>query len=210
MNEEKVEDPKDDKPEDSYEKRYKDSQSHITKLEQENASMRDQSAKDKELFDTVSQYVDWDKANGVQPVEDDGYVDKKTLNKQIKDLQDQMARDRTTQDFRIKYPDMVKYEDLVGIFLGKTDTRRPLNERIDSAVDSAKKLIESERTKGREDFEREKKEKDAKEAEASGLSDGKGPKGEEKEPDGETYEEYIAFRKNQANKQWAPDASLQK
>lgn len=190
---------KDTQSQDSYEKRYKDLQSHTTKIEQENAKIKEQAAKDKELLDAVTPFVNWDAASGkTAPVVDDGsgdeYVNKKTLTTVIKDLQDKFQAGYTTQTFRIKYPDMVAYEDLVGSFLAKTDGRRPMEDRIDTAVGNVKKLLETERARGREEFEKEKKEKVEKEAEASGLSAAKGARGSNSEPDGETYEEYIASR----------------
>ena len=188
--------------EDSYEKRYKDLQSHKTKLEQENKALKEATEKDKELFDTLQPYVNWDAINGTpQPTEDDdGLVDKKTLNQTIKEVQDQIQRDRVTQNFRIRYPDMIAYEDLVAVYLGKTDARRPMEERIAKAVQSTKALLEAERGKGKELYEKETKEKTAKEAEASGLGAGKGPKGTEEEPKGETFEEYLAGRQNRSAK----------
>jgi hypothetical protein len=199
--------------EDSWEKRYKDSQAHITKIEQENATLRDTSTKDKELFETIQPYINWDAVNGTQQTteDDDGYVDKKTLTSTINDLREQINRNNITQSFRVKYPDMVQYEDLVGVYLGKTDPRRNPEERIASAVESVKKLIESERAKGRESLETEKKEKTAKQAEASGLSGGKTPEGEDKEPEGENFEDYMKFRRSlQENKTWKPDKSYAK
>jgi hypothetical protein len=189
---------KDTPNEDSYEKRYKDLQSHLTKVEQENAALKETATKDKELFEAVSPYIDWDEVNGTKkaadPVDDDGYVDRRTLNQKIKSIEDRIAREKVTLDFRIKHPDMVPYEDLVGVFLQKTDARRPLDERLEKAVESTKKLLEAERIKGREDYESEKKAKEAKEAESAGLSTSKGPQGEE-DPGGETYDNYIKSRK---------------
>ena len=199
-----VEDPKKEtKDEDSYEKRYKDSQTHITKIEQENATLRQSQQKDKELFDTISQYVDWDAVNGSPKTKTDddyGYVDKETLSKTVKDLQEQMQRNMVTQNFRTKHPDMIPYEDLVGVFLGKTDARRPVEERIEKAVSNVQKLLKAERVKGREEFEKEKKEKTAKEAEASGLAAGKGPKGSEDESGGESFDDYVKGRKERVKK----------
>lgn len=200
---------KDTQSQDSFEKRYKDLQSHTTKIEQENSKIKEQAAKDKELLDAVTPFVNWDAASGkttqaYDPATDGEYVDKKTLNTVIKDLQNQMQVGYTTQTFRIKYPDMVAYEDLVGSFLTKTDGRRPMEDRIETAVGNVKKLLETERTRGRDDFEKEKKEKAAKEAEASGFSEAKGAKGSEKEPEGETFEEYMAGR----NKRFAKAKGL--
>jgi len=188
---------------DDFEKRYKDSQAHISKIEQENATIRQQSTKDKELLDTVTPFIDWDKANGNKTSDDDDeYVDKKTLKNQMKAFERKLAISEQTNAFRLNHPDMVPYEDLVGVMLGKTDTRKPMPERIESAVSSVKKLLESERVKGREEYEKEKKEKTAKEAETSGLSTAKGPKGQEKPPEAETKEGYTAYlRERQANKQ---------
>ncbi len=196
---EETKEQKEKKPETpDFEKRYKDVQSHNTKIELENKELRETTQKDKELFDQVSKYIDWDGLNGTKTVdsgEEDGYVDKRTLNKTIKDLQDQINKSEITQSFRVKYPDMVQYEDLVGAFLNKTDARRSPEDRIAKAVENVKALLDSERAKGRDTYESEKKEKAAKEAEASGLSEAKGPEGEKKESDGETYDEYIKNRR---------------
>ena len=183
-----------------FEKRYEDSQEHIKKIEAENAAFREESQKDKQLFDQISQYVDWDAVNGKKTVDDEGYVDKATLNGTIKELREQMERNMVTQDFRIKHPDMIPYEDLVAVYFGKTDARRSTAERIEKAIKNVKALLESERAKGRESYESEKKEKAAKEAEVGGLTGAKVPLGDKKDPDGETYNEYIESRKAQVAK----------
>lgn len=184
-----------------FEKRYNDSQTHIEKIESENKTYRDEAQKDKQLFDQISPFIDWDAANGKKTeTDDEGYVDKATLNKTISDLRGQMDRDRVTQDFRTKYPDMVPYEDLVTVFFGKTDARRPVEERVGKAVESVKKLLATERAKGVETHEAETKEKAAKEAEVGGLGDKQAPAGEKKESEGETFDEYIAARKTAAAK----------
>ncbi len=184
---------KDDKTE-NFEKRYNDSQTHIATIEQENKDLRTAGDKDKELFDAVSQYIDWDAVNGkktaTEAVDDDGYVDKKTLTKAISDLQGTINKDRATTNFRTKYPDMVPYEDLVATYFQKTNPRDTTESRIAKAVENVKTLMESERAKGRD----EKKQQTAKEAEAGGLSGGKGPEGEKETPKGETREEYFESR----------------
>ena len=123
----KVEEKKEEKSETTdFEKRYNDSQEHIKKLETENSTYREDSAKDKQLFDQITPFVDWDAVNGKKvDVDNDGYVDKATLNSTIKDLRDQMNRNEVTNSFRVKYPDMMPYEGLVGAYLSKTDARRP-------------------------------------------------------------------------------------
>lgn len=183
---------------DDFEKRFKDSQDHIKKLEGENKEYRDSAQKDKDLFDQINPYIDWEKLNGTtQTPEEDGYVDKATLNKTVKDLQDQIRKNEVTQNFRAKYPDLVEHEDLVSMFLGKTDTRRSPDDRIAKAVELTKALLASEQTKGREAYETEKKEKAAKEAEVGGLSEAKGASGDKKDPEAETLDEYVASRKAQ-------------
>lgn len=184
-----------------FEKRYNDSQEHIKKIETENQTYREDARKDKELFDQITPHVNWEALNGTTPDPDaEGYVDKATLNKEVKDLRDQMNRNEVTNAFRVKYPDMVPYEDLVGVYLGKTDARRPTEERIDKAVEYVKNLLKSERAKGVETHEAETKEKIAKEAEVGGLGEKTAPVGEKKESEGETIEEYIATRKTAAAK----------
>jgi hypothetical protein len=188
-----------DKAED-FEKRYKDSQDHIATIERENAAMRDAAQKDKELLDTVTQYVDWEAVNGTKKsdvTDGETLVDQKTLQTTVQELKDQINRNNITNNFRVKFPDMVEYEDLVGVYLQKTDARRPMDERIAKAVESTRKLLESERTKGRKIDEKEKEEKAAKEAKAAGLATAKGQKGSEEEPEGESYDEYVKGRKAQ-------------
>lgn len=188
--------------EDSYEKRYKDSQAHITKLEQENATYRETAVKDKELFDTVSPHIDWDSINNpknpAETTDDDGYVDKKTLNDQLSKMRTQIVEGQQLQYFRSKYPDLIEQEVIVSAFFGKTDPRRKFEERLKSAVDNTKTLLEAQRTQGIKDYEKEIKEKVSKEAEVSGLSEAKGPKGSEKESEGETYDDYVKSRKAQS------------
>ena len=186
-----------DTPEpDSYEKRYKDLQSQTTKVTQELAAVREQADKDRDLMTTIQPYIDWDAVNGktVVPEDDDALVDKKTLNATISDLKNQIQTNRTTQDFRTKYPDMTDYEDLVGTFLGKTDQRRPISERLEKAVENTRTLLESERKKGVESFKTKKKDKDAGEAEVAGLSSASVPVSKKDDADGESYEDYIKGR----------------
>ena len=189
---------------DDFEKRYKDSQTHITKIEAENALMRETSQKDKELLDAVTPYVDWESVNGTKKtevvVEEDTLVDQKTLTKTVEDLRSLIERERVTNSFRTKYPGMIEYEDLVGSFLNKTDARRPMEERIAKAVKNTQDLLDSERSKGVELSKKEKKEKAAKEAEASGLSGGKVSLESKDDSGGETYEEYIESRKKMSAK----------
>jgi len=186
-----------DKTED-FEKRYNDSQSHIATIESENKSMREAAQKDKELLDAVSEHVDWAALNGTKKPEATGdgeaLVDQKTLMATVQELKDQMSRNATTNSFRTKFPDMVEYEDIVGVFLQKTDARRPMPERIAKAVENTRNLLETERSKGRETDEQEKKKKAEKEAKAAGLTAAKGQKGSKDEPEGESYDEYLKGR----------------
>lgn len=184
-----------------FEKRYNDSQEHIKKIETENQTYRDDSQKDRQLLDQLTPYVNWDAVNGTKTEPDEeGYVDKATLNQTVKELRGQIDRNEVTNNFRIKYPDMVPYEDLVAAYLSKTDARRPAEERIEKAVGYVKKLLETERAKGVENHEAETKEKTAKEAEVGGLGEKQVSSGEKQETEGETFDEYIVARKSGAAK----------
>lgn len=194
---------KDTQDQDSYEKRYKDLQAQTTKVNQENATLKDQAVKDKDLFDTIQPHIDWDSVNGKpkEVAEDgDGLVDKKTLDKTFQELKDQMSRNDMTNAFRTKYPDMVEFEDIVGTFLQKTDSRRPMEERIETAVESTKAMFKAERVKGVEESEKKKKDKVSEEAGVAGLSESGVPPVAKNEADGETYDEYIASRKKMSAK----------
>ena len=190
-----------DKTED-FEKRYNDSQTHIATIERENKEMRDSSLKDKELLDAVTPFVDWDAVKGTKEEPANGgetLVDQKTLQSTVKELRDQIATSNNRNAFMIKYPEMVEHQILVEAYYGKTDPRRPFEERIEKAVESTKKLLESERAKGRESDDKEKREKAAKEAGASGLTAAKGQKGTEEEPDGESFDDYVKDRQARQN-----------
>jgi hypothetical protein len=193
---------KDTPDKDSYEQRYKDLQATMTTTKQDNAVLKEAAAKDKELLDAVTPFIDYDKMNGkVAPPEDgDALVDQQTLTKTVQSLKDEISQNRVTQNFRSKYPDMVAHEDLVGMYLQKTNPREPMDARIAKAVESTKTLLESQQTKGREQFEKEAKDKTTKEAEASGFGGSTTQKGEKKEPDGETYDEYVQGRKDASAK----------
>lgn len=193
---------KDTQSADSYEQRYKDLQATMTKTTQENASLKEMQAKDKELLDAVTPYIDYDKMNGkvAQPEDGEALVDQQTLTKTVQDLRNEIAQNRATQDFRSKYPDMVDHEDIVGMYLKKTNPRDTLEIRMAKAVESTKTLLESQQTKGREKFKEESKKKTSEEAKASGFDGDTGLKGEKKEPDGETYDEYVQARKDASAK----------
>ncbi|HDZ14707.1 MAG TPA: hypothetical protein ENH60_07380, partial [Pricia sp.] len=110
-------DEKVDKTED-YEKRFNDSQTHIKTIESENKAMREQGQKDKELFDQVSGFIDWDALNGKTKLaeDDEGYVTKKDLTNLANDLRNTINQNRNLSSFRSNYPDMVKHEDLVTMY----------------------------------------------------------------------------------------------
>ena len=193
---------KDTQNKDSYEQRYKDLQATTTKTNQENATLKEQQAKDAELLNQLTPFIDYDRMNGKvkEPENGTDLVDQTTLAQTVQDLKNQISQNTVTQNFRSKHPDMIDHEDLVGMFLGKTNQREPMDIRIEKAVASTKALLESQQSKGRDLQEAEVKEKAAKEAEVAGLGDGKGPKPDEPAEKGETYEEYIKGRLNMSMK----------
>jgi hypothetical protein len=187
---------------DSYEQRYKDLQSTMTKTTQENATLKEAATKSQELIDGLTPYINYDKMNGKveAPENGDELVDQQTLASTVQELKNQISQNTVTQNFRSKHPDMIEHEDLVGMFLGKTNSREPMDIRIEKAVASAKALLESEQSKGRTLQEQEVKDKAAKEAEVAGIGDGKGPRPDAPAEKGETYEEYMQVRKDMSAK----------
>jgi len=179
-----------------WEKRYKDLQSHNTSVEQKLKITEEEMLKDKQLLQDVSPFVDWEKASGKQEQTDgDDLVVKKDLQTEIAAIKKELQSQRVIQDFRVKYPDMNKYEDLVTLYVGKTDARKAPNARIEEAVVLARNFLETERTKGKADNAETIKEKIAKEAEASGFESSSHSSEKKKDEDGETYDDYIKSRK---------------
>ncbi len=196
-----------DSQKEDWEKRYKDLQAHSTPLEQELKTLKDDSTKDKELIETLSQFVDWNKQSQSVPGQQEDletYVTKKDLQEVQKQLKGQAA----LQDFRTKHPDMVEYESIVSSFITRTDPRRRQEARLEEAVGLTKKFLETERSKGKASQEAEVKEKVKTEAETAGLeTTSTQPESEEKD---ETYDEYIEYRKAQSQKTWSPEPVVAK
>ena len=195
-----------------YEKRYKDAQAELTKKSQELSDTKKEYARDKELLDTVTPYIDWKAVNGETKSEDDGeMVSKKELNAKFEELKKAQNVAQVTMDFRRKYPDMIDYADQVGFYLqNKTDPRSKMSDRIENAVEYTKKFLDTERAKGVSSSQEQKAEAKKKEAEASGLTEKGQKKAKPPDSEGETNEDYLAWRKGQTNKPWAPDPSLRK
>jgi len=187
-------------PQADWEKRYKDLQAYSTPIEQELKAIKEETTKDKELIENLSQLVDWTKASGQQPEEDlETYVTKKDLAEVQKQIRNQAA----LQDFRTKHPDMVSYEDIVTAYIARTDPRKRPETRLEEAVGLTRKFLETERSKGKTEQTEEVKEQIKTEAETAGLeTTSTQPEQEEKD---ETYDDYIAFRKEQTNKTWSPE-----
>jgi len=187
----------------NWEKRYKDLQPEYTKVTQEIKRIKEEYAKDKELLDSVTPYIDWSKVNGVAEDGldgDDGYVSKKELDAKIRELKQTQEIARITMDFRRKYPDMVEYEDQVGFYLqNKTDPRHKMSVRIEKAVEYTKKFLEAERAKGASMIEKETKEAKSKEATAAGLKGGDQAI-PSKEDVPESAAEYVAYLRESQEK----------
>jgi hypothetical protein len=179
-----------------WEKRYKDAQAELTKKSQELSDTKKEYAKDKELLDTVTPYIDWKAVNGEPKEDNDEPVSRKELDDKIAKLESARRVDQTMSDFRRKYPDMVDYEDQIGFYFhNKTDPRSKPMDRIAKAVEYTKNFLDTERAKGVSSAQEKVEETKKKEAEASGLKekDSKEPP----EPEGESYDDYIASRKAQ-------------
>jgi hypothetical protein len=193
---------KDTQTTDSYEERYKELQSTMTKTSQENATLKAEIEKDKSLINDLTPFIDYDKMNGkvADPEDGDALVDNKTLTKKIQGLQDEILRTKYTSDFRSKYPDMIEHEDLVGLYLNKTNPRDTIENRMLKAVENTRALLKSEQSKGREKYEQEVKTKTTEEAKVAGFAGGSEPHEGDGAHKAETYEEYIQSRKNDSAK----------
>ena len=189
--------PKEPAKEVDWEKRYKDAQSELTKKSQAYKAEIEEHAKDKELLDQVTPHIDWASVNGEKKSMDDELVSMKDLNSKFEEIKRAQSIDRATSEFRLKYPDMVDYEDQVGFYLqNKTDPRHKMSDRIEKAVEYTKSFLETERAKGVSSSKEKTEEAKKKEAEASGLKEQDQKKVDTSDEEGETAESYVAWRKD--------------
>jgi len=187
----------------NWEKRYKDAQAEITRAHQELSEIRkeresltaEREAMKRQQEELIAYYQGY-----TTPEDDEGYIDKKEFKRWQQEHDRKLQVMQTTNEFRMKYPELREYEDLVGAFLAnKTDKRKSMRDRLESAVDATKKFLDAERAKGKEQQEKDSKEKEEKEAEASGLEPKKTVEYDKDTP-GESYGDYIKRRKQKALK----------
>lgn len=173
-----------------WQKRYKDEQSELTRLQQKD--------KEREQFlETVSPFIDWEAAQGGKPKTGEtpeGFVDRNEFETFKKELKKQSEVSNLTSYFRTnkKYDDLqgLDNEKLVGMYLqnlqAKTYPPKPLDQLLDEAVTAARgyrqsvKDEASEKQKTVEEKEKKvKEEKVAAEAATSGLDSTKAAEGKE-------------------------------
>ena len=177
-----------------WQKRYKDLQAEYTKRAQHEKELEKSMQDLQTNYEQLTQYLSQKQA----PAEDDTayeYVSKRDLVQMQQAMAQQIEATNLAAEFRSKYPDMVEYEDMVSYYLqNKTDKRKNLRERMESAVGSAKDFLEAERQRGIE-LERQKAEqKLSEEAQASGISSHPAPQ-EGGPPAAESQSDYLAFRR---------------
>jgi hypothetical protein len=170
---------------------YKQLQAEFTKTKQEISQL-------KEYNEALAAYLKQQPSQQAEE-EDFGYVDKQSFKKEIESLRQMLVSTQRLGEFRSKYPDMRPYEDLVSVYINKTDAKQSVDARVDKAVELTRAFLESERNKGKEFSEKEKAEKAKAEAETAGLDTTETVE-ESTEPKEETPEDYIAWRKQRSLK----------
>lgn len=154
----------------NWEKRYKDTQAALTQSQQKVTEQE-------QVIEQLYPHINWDALRGEKPAEGTGepeYVDKNTLDKALRDVEKKRQIDNVLFDLRQDNPDLRQHTDLVTFFLvNKTSDRKPIQERLKTAVELTRNLLKSEQEKGKAAAKESKEEKETKEAEASGLETGK-------------------------------------
>lgn len=190
---------------DDFEAKYKELQVKIDALTAEKKDVQAQ-------YDLLMEYVDWDKVRGVTSPEQDsgeesaykGETKDDSANK-LAQLESRIASQMLAMQFRTDYPELRPYEDALVtpavIRLRQKYPRKNAHEVLEMAVKEVKDLLEKERAKGKEAAEAKK----AKAAETAGLESG-GTTSPKPEDEGESPEEYVAFRQAIRNRKLQPGA----
>lgn len=176
-----------------WEKRYKDLQAEYTRRtthEKElERSMQDLQSNYEQLAGYLTQQASPESTESYE------YMTKKDIQQMEARMKQQIEATNLASEFRAKYPDMTQYEDLVSFYLqNKTDRRKTLRERMESAVQSTRDFLEAERQRGIEKAQTEQQKKAEQEALSSGLSYQVTPP-ESSTPSAETENEYLAWRR---------------
>lgn len=192
--------PPETKPDEvNWEQRYKDLQTEQTRTSQENADLN----RRLEQLERPPEEPDED-----LDVDDEGFIDRKTADKMIKDAVMKAVSGVRTQSanayFRRTYPELVKYESAIaGIMRSPKDPGKlkgvSPEERIDAAVKEFNDLTEEAKATATAEAEAaaEAKEEARRKASGLGTSSTTPSKGEEEEL---SDEQEIAKRKLQSAK----------
>ena len=190
-------DAKPKEPKEDYEKKYKELQGKSQQeIERLNAELDSQ----KQMLDAVTPYVNWDAAQGKQPEGEPEYLDKKTFEDARRKDNEQRENELLELRFERDNPDLKPYMKYVKAELFEARMKNPRatkQQLLDSAADSTRKFLESEREKVRKEQLEAKRSED--ETLLAGL-DAQGNTSPQEEEKGQTYDEYIAERKAELRK----------
>lgn len=208
----------------NWEQRYKDLQASFTKNQQTAAQKEAELKQLQQTLDTVTPFVDWDKAMGrtkpaqtlIDPttIPDDDMNQNRRNPKYISEdeLNNRLAVIEAETHFRLANPDLLEHEDIVAVFLRKTDARKPMSERIKIATQQTREFFASQRQKGIEEYKAGLETEKKKAAESAGLIPGTAgldPEAAEKkaqEDNASAVQKYIQFRANRNNNKMSVNA----
>jgi hypothetical protein len=188
-----------------WESRAKEYQAAATQAEQKAAEMQEQ-------LDSVTPYVDFGRMHGNTgqgsveesygaEEDEEQYMSKKQVDAAIERTKGEVAGQLIAMEFRQKNPDLVQYEQsIVTPAVARLARAHPTWGRdkiLDEAVKESRGLIENLRQEGLKKAAEEAQKKKEAVAAASGLGSAGSTPPPKKEPKGETYEDYMARRKQQ-------------
>lgn len=182
---------------------YKELQSEFTKMKQEMKELKEEN-------ELLSQETDWGQFQPEQTTSspdtnsegEDEIVTKRDLSAYQKNMQQRIKANQLLQQFRTDNPDLQDYEDIVDYQLrAKTNPKKPMEKRLQTAVEKTREFLKKEREKGRKSVEEQKQKEQEEEAKASGLGGSAKPssEGEEEEKTGEEPDDYVAARRKLKN-----------
>lgn len=174
------------------EARAKDFEARHTQLSQESARQR-------ELFEAM-QMVRGTQPQPEQPEEDPeefatiGRI--KQLESKLEQAERRLQLSQVGRDFLEKNPDLKPHEKWLGRLVLETDPRLPVNKRLENAAQELRDFIKSQRDAAMQEATADKTDAKKKAAKASNLDAASaGAPKPKKDNEPETYEQYVAYRK---------------
>lgn len=193
-------------PREDWEKRYKDTQAHGTKVTQENAELKAEIERLREETEAREPTTKRATEDPLANIPDEDWVDGRTVKKAIRDMRGEMVsmytdsqRNVVTAEFRGKYPELTEYEDLVGAAIVADKKPGTLSARMHRAAERIKTLLTEREAKGQAKAAEDQDTRAKAAAAAGGLSSGVTAPAEE--PKTQTNEDYVAERRRRSQEQ---------